>query len=75
MDSTTAGRPTFRKPPPEGVMEVVGIGREWSIAQLADGALLAARKRHYRLSRDGGESWDEEREFPEPVCAWGVLRL
>ncbi len=74
-ESTTAGRPTFRKPPPKGVVEVVGIGREWSIAQLTDGALLAARKRHYRLSRDGGESWGEEREFPEPVCAWGLLRL
>ena len=75
MNSTTSGRPTFRTPPPEGVVEVVGIGREWSIAQLSDGALLAARKRHCRISRDGGESWGEQQELPEPVCAWGVLRL
>ena len=75
MNSTTPGRPVFRKPPPEGVVEVVGIGREWSIAQLQDGALLAARKRHCRISHDGGMSWGEQRELPEPVCAWGLLRL
>ena len=75
MNSTTPGRPVFRKPPPEGVVEVVGIGREWSIAPLEDGALLAARKRHCRISHDGGISWGEERELPEPVRAWGLLRL
>ena len=56
-------------------MEYVGIGREWSIAQLTDGALLAARKREFRISHDGGESWGEQQEFPEPVCAWGLLNL
>ena len=44
MESQTSGRPVFRKPPPEGVVEVVGIGREWSIAGLEDGSLLAARQ-------------------------------
>ena len=75
MNNTASGRPVFRKAPPEGVVEVVGIGREWSIAQLEDGALLAARKRHCRISHDRGISWGDERELPEPVCAWGLLSL
>ena len=75
MRNQMSGRPVFRKPPPEGVVEVPGIGREWSIAQLEDGSLLAARHRQCRLSRDGGESWSEERDLPEPVSAWGLLRL
>ena len=75
MNSQTSGRPVFRKPPPEGVVEVPGIGREWSIAGLEDGSLLAARQRRYRLSRDGGETWAEERDLPEPVTASGLLRL
>ena len=75
MNSQTSGRPVFRKPPPEGVVEVLGIGREWSIAGLEDGSLLAARHRQCRLSRDGGESWSEERDLPDPVSAWGLLRL
>ena len=75
MKSETSGRPVFRKPPPEGVAEVVGIGREWSIAQIEAGTLLAASKRRCRLSRDGGASWGDEQELPEPVTAWGLLRL
>ena len=63
MESMTSGRPLFRKPPPEGVVEVLGIGREWSIAGLDDGSLLAARHRQCRFSRDGGESWSEERDL------------
>ena len=75
MNSQTSGQPVFRKPPPEGVVEVLGIGREWSIAGLEDGSLLAARHRQCRHSCDGGESWSEERDLPEPVSAWGLLRL
>ena len=57
MKDEASGRPVFRKPPPEGVVEGVGIGREWSIAGLEEGSLLAARKQRCRLSRDEGESW------------------
>ena len=71
MKSQTPGRPVFRKPPPEGVVEVLGIGREWSIAQLGDGSLLAASKRRCRLSQDGVPPGEREQELPDPVSAWG----
>ena len=75
MENDTANRPTFRKSPPEGVVEIVGIGRDWSMVQLTDGTLLAACKNRYRISHDKGASWENEQELPEPVNVNGLLRL
>ncbi len=43
MESRAPGRPVSQAAA-GGVVEVPGIGREWSVAQLGDGSLLVARK-------------------------------
>ena len=71
MESRAPGRPVSQAAA-GGVVEVPGIGREWSVAQLGDGSLLVARKGGgRRLSRDGDASWGKEQELPDPVSAWG----
>ena len=65
--SVSTGRPTFRKPPPDGVIEVVGkVGRGWSLAELRDGSLMAVAD-GYRISRDDGATWTDTEPFPAPI--------
>ena len=68
--------PLFRKPPPAGVVEVLGkVGRGWSLVALKDGTLLATRGRGYRTSGDEGLTWSETHPWPGGVSGQGLLRL
>ncbi len=69
-------RPTFRKSPPKGVTEIVGvIGRGWSLVELKDGALISVGNNVYRTSTDDGVTWSEPKPFPDGVGGNGILRL
>ncbi len=69
-------RPTFRKPPSEGVTEVVGIiGRGWSMASLKSGALMATGGANYRISTDDGLTWSKAQRFPHGIQGDGIMRL
>ena len=60
----TTGKPDFRKPVPEGVVEHLGFGTgEGGLVDLGDGSLmlLCGKGRYY--SADGGRSWSEPRPF------------
>ena len=48
-----AQSPVFRKPPPRGVVELVGLGIS-SVIELKDGRLLSDRG---SISTDGGRTW------------------
>ncbi len=71
MSATEAkqSRPTFRKPPSEGVTELVGLGI-YSLVELEDGSLLASNG---RTSTDGGQTWSEPRSLAEgaEIATWG----
>jgi len=79
-----SGRPIFRKPPPDGVVELVGkIGRGWSLVELKDGSLMAVAE-GYLVSSDDGVTWSEVKSFAAPICEgsrdssdWslGIIRL
>ena len=71
-------RPTFRKPPPEGVVEVVGkLGRGWSLVELKDGSLMGVAGSSYRSSTDDGITWSDAKNLPDGVGGDGgsVMRL
>ena len=69
-------KPVFRKPPPEGVVEIIGVaGSGSSLAELKDGTLIAAKGGGYRLSKDGGRTWGGPQSFPQGVSVNGILRL
>ncbi len=69
-------KPVFRKPPPEGVIEVLaGIGRSWSLVELQDGSLMAVGGSNYRISTDGGQSWGDSQPLGEGVSGNGIIRL
>jgi hypothetical protein len=55
-----AQRPSFRKPPPPGVVELVGLGIS-SVVELEDGRLLSDRG---SISSDGGHTWSHRGTFP-----------
>jgi len=84
LSAFASGRPTFRKPPPEGVVQVVGkLGRGWSLVELKDGSLMAVAD-GYRISNDDGVTWSDVKPFPDPISArssdgsdWrlGIIRL
>ena len=61
----------FRKPPPEGVTELVGLGIN-SLVELKDGSLLA---NNGRVSTDGGLTWNEPLPLGEGVSGNGLARL
>jgi hypothetical protein len=61
----------FRKLPPEGVTQVVGLGIN-SLVELKDGSLLS---NNGHISTDGGATWSEPRSFGEGVSGDGVVRL
>ncbi len=65
----------FRKPPPEGVSEIIGIGNSGGIVELADGSLMLAQGSSYRLSTDGGRTWGETQPLNAPMGASGLIRL
>jgi len=67
----SAQGPIFRKPPPEGVVEVVGLGIN-SLVELEDGSLLA---NNGCVSTDGGVTWSKPRAFGEGVSGSGLVRL
>jgi len=63
----------WRKPPPEGVIEITGIRDGGSIVQLEDGSLMLAQGRDYRISKDGGRTWGEGGSLE--LEALGIIRL
>ena len=68
--------PTFRKPPPPGVTEVIGyVGRGWSLAELKDGSLLAVGGSIYRKSMDDGVTWTDSKSLPGKQKGLSILRL
>ncbi len=63
----------FRKPPPEGVVEVVGVlGHPDGLVELRDGTLLSSAG---RTSRDGGVTWTRPRSFGRGMRDLGVQRM
>jgi len=74
MDDAQAGSVVFRKPPPEGVVEITdypGWAFGTSIVELKDGSLLANTG---RVSTDGGLTW-EARKLNAEQGASGIIRL
>lgn len=71
----TETRYVFRKPVPESVTEVKGIGAGGGIVTRADGTLLLAQGSEQRISADGGRSWSEPEPFPVSVPVGGMIRL
>ena len=65
----------FRKPPPEGVVEIIGVGGSGGIVELTDGSLMFAEGRSYRISTDGGRTWGETQPLNAPMGARGLIRL
>ncbi len=59
------GKPTFRKPAPEGVVEHIGLGKGEGTAmvELDDGSLMLIAGSDYLISSDGGQTWGE----PQPL--------
>ena len=66
-------QPVWRKPPPEGVIEIIGISAIGSIVALKDGSLMLAQKRGYRISKNGGKTWGHGGSLDLEVK--GMIRL
>ena len=66
-------QPVWRKPLPEGVIEVTRVAATGSIVALKDGSLLLAQGRGYRLSKDGGKTWGKGGSLDLEVG--GMIRL
>ncbi len=64
-------KPVWRKPPPEGVVEIVGTGVS-SLVELPDGSLLA---QNGSTSSDGGRTWSEPRSVGDGVDGNGLTCL
>lgn len=60
ISNLSHARPTFRKPPPEGVIEITGFPYG-PIIELKDGSIMMAQSKSYRISTDGGETWSEDK--------------
>ncbi len=76
MVSARAERPAIGKPPPEGVVELVGVGGiSHSLVELQDGSLMVIGGSSYRLSTDGGLTWGESQSLGEGISGNGILRL
>ena len=71
LEDRNIGPPVWRKPPPEGVVEIVGTGVS-SLVELPDGSLLA---QNGSASSDGGRTWSEPRSFGDGVSGNGFTRL
>jgi len=71
-----AEKPVFRKPPPEGVVEIVGVaGTGSSLVGLKDGSLMVIKGGSYRISKDAGITWGESRSFGQGASGNGIVRL
>jgi len=67
--------PAFRKPLPEGVLEIPGIHQVGGIVGLKNGSLMLAQEQSYRISDDGGASWSDPQPLEAPFPVWGMIRL
>ena len=76
-----SGRPQFRKPVPEGVIEASGVtvGEASALVPLSDGALGVLAGGRLLRSRDGGVTWGEPLELDLPdagrMHGFGCIRL
>ena len=69
-------KPVFRKPPPEGVVELVGIaGSGSTLVELKDGSIMLIQGGSYRISTDGGLTWGDSQSLGEGVSGAGIIRL
>lgn len=70
------GTSISRKPLPAGVIQTRGVIRNrGGIVPLADGSLMLAYGRTYRISTDGGRTWHKERAIDCPLDVVGMIRL
>ena len=67
-DSGSRGRPEFRKPVPEGVIEASGVtvGEATALVPLSDGELGLLASGRLLRSDDGGVTWGEPLELDLP---------
>jgi len=70
MVQSAQARPVFRKPVPDGVVELSCGVR--SFVELKDGSLLSADG---QVSTDGGLTWNKTKSFGEGVGGSGIIRL
>lgn len=76
MAPAAGQRPPLRKPPPEGVVELVGVGGSGSsLVELKDGSLMLLLKSSYRISTDGGLSWGKAKSLGKGISGNGIIRL
>ena len=74
--SPAADRPNIGKPPPEGVVELVGIGGiDHSLVELKDGSLMLLGGGSCRISTDGGLTWSPGQSLGQGVSGSGITRL
>ena len=75
--SARAGaKPVFRKPPPEGVVELVNIaGSGSALVELKDGSIMLLKGGSYRISTDGGVTWSDGRSLGKGISGNGIIRL
>ena len=66
-----ATKPGWRKPSPEGVVEIIGTGVS-SLVELPDGSLLA---QNGSVSANEGRTWSEPRSFGDGVDGNGLTCL
>ena len=71
LEGRNSGPPVWRKPPPEGVVEIAGTGVS-SLVELTDGSLLAENG---SVSSDGGITWSDPRSFGDGIDGNGLMRL
>ena len=65
----------WRKPVPQGVVEITGISAVGGIVGLKDGSLMLAQGKSYRLSTDSGRTWGESHSLNAPLAVRGMLHL
>jgi len=69
-------KPVWRKPPPEGVVELVGVaGSKGTLVELQDGSVMLVQGGSYRISTDGGLTWGDSQSLGEGVSGKGIIRL
>ncbi len=69
-------KPVWRKPPPEGVVELVGVaGSGSALVELKDGSVMLVQGGSYRISTDGGLTWGDSQPLGEGVSGHGIIRL